>query len=110
MNTCMSCQTLEADLLASHNQQRTLLHELNITRHRAEQAEAELGSFKAAHTLSEVAQHECDTPISLLPLVVEAMALMSESQGHQLRFEQLQWAARRDAVLKQLQDLIGEGE
>lgn len=110
MNTCMSCRTLEADLAAAHQQQRTMLHELNVTRHRAEAAESELASYKAAHTLSLVADHECETPITLLPLVVAAMALLSESQGHQLRFEQLQWGDRRDALLKQLQGLIGEAK
>lgn len=109
MNTCMSCRTLEADLATAHLQQRQLLQDLNVTRHRAEASENELASYKAVHTLSLVAEHECDTPIPLLPLVIEAMTLLSESQGHQLRFEQLQWGERRDVVLKQLKELIGEG-
>lgn len=108
MNTCMSCRTLEADLAAAHQQQRQLLQEVCVTRHRAEAAESELESFKATHALSLVAEHECETPIALLPLVVKAMALLSESQGHQLRFEQMQWADRRDVLLKELKDLIGE--
>ncbi|ENC6657647.1 hypothetical protein ABKY47_002096 [Aeromonas hydrophila] len=109
MNTCMSCRTLEADLATAHLQQRQLLQELNVTRHRAEAAESELNSYKSVHTLSLVAEHECEAPIPLLPLVIEAMALLSESQGHQLRFEQLQWADRRDVVLEQLKELIEEG-
>jgi hypothetical protein len=110
LNTCMSCRTLEADLTIAHQQQRHLMQEVCVIRHRAEAAESELASYKAAHTLSLVAEHECETPITLLPLVVAAMALLSESQGHQLRFEQLQWGDRRDALLKQLQELIGEAK
>lgn len=106
MSNCMSCRTLEADLQEAHILQRTQMQEICLLRNQAKQAMDELASYKAVHAMSCVAQHDQETPISLLPLIVEAMALLSESQGHQLRFEQLQWADRRDAVLKQLKELV----
>ena len=109
MSVCVACQTLECDLVEASAKNRALLHEVGRLRHRASVAEEALTSYKAVHSLSLVAEHEVETPIGLLPLVVHAMAIMSESQAHQLTFEQVEWARRRDVVLKALKALI-EGE
>lgn len=107
--TCMMCRTLEADLEQAHNQARADMHEINLLRHRAGLAEEALASYKVVHSIALVAEHESETPLILLPLVVEAMAILSESQEHKLSFEQMDWGRRRDALMKHLNALV-EGE
>lgn len=109
MSACMMCRTLEADLEQAHKQARKDMHEINMLRHRAGMAEDALASYKVVHSMALVAEHEGETPVSLLPLVVDAMAILSESQGHKLSFEQMDWGRRRDALMKNLKALV-EGE
>lgn len=108
MSKCADCQVkiLELELIGANQRALGDMHEINLLRGQLEAANRRLESAEVVSNLALMAERQCEAPISLLPLVVEAMEVLALSQGHKMRFEQLEWAARRDAVLRDLQDLV----
>lgn len=106
MSERIPCQSNELTLTFGSQMAQRDMYEINLLRGHLEAANRRLESAEAVISLALMAERRCEAPISILPLVVEAMALLALSQGHQMRSEQLEWAARRDAVLSDLQDLV----
>lgn len=110
-NTCASCKSLTIELerhkllLAEQSEEDADLlqknaHELILLRALIGQYQRQLNNQQA---IIEMLRRS-SIPVGVIAIASESLSLLTESQGHQVRFEQLDWVARRDSLLARFRE------